>query len=44
VCGLDVPQTFDIRPRIAYMENARQFYPEPVLPEIDWEGIKGSCQ
>ncbi len=44
VCGLEVPQTFDIRPRIAYVENARQFYPDPVLPEIDWEEIKSSCQ
>ncbi len=44
VCGMDVPQTFDIRPRIAYIENARQFYPEPALPEIDWAKIKESCQ
>jgi ribose transport system substrate-binding protein len=44
VCGMDVPQTFDIRPRIAYIENARQFYPDPVLPDIDWESIKESCQ
>jgi ribose transport system substrate-binding protein len=43
VCGVDVPQTFDIRPRIAYVENARQFYPDPVLPDIDWESIKASC-
>lgn len=44
VCGMDVPPTFDIRPRIAYMENARQFYPDPALPEIDWEEIKANCQ
>jgi ribose transport system substrate-binding protein len=43
-CGLDVPQTFDIRPRIAYQVNARQFYPDPVLPPIDWESVKSSCQ
>lgn len=43
-CGLDVPATFDIRPRIAYQVNARQFYPDPVLPPIDWEGIKGDCK
>jgi ribose transport system substrate-binding protein len=43
-CGMDVPETFDIRPRIAYIENARQFYPEPVLPDIDWEAIKESCE
>lgn len=44
VCGLDVPETFDIRPRIAYVENARLFYPDPALPEIDWEEIKSNCQ
>ncbi len=44
VCGMDVPQTFDIRPRTAYIENARLFYPEPALPEIDWESIKENCQ
>lgn len=44
VCGQDVPQTFDIRPRIAYEGNADLFYPDPALPEIDWEGIKADCQ
>jgi ribose transport system substrate-binding protein len=44
VCGLEVPETFDIRPRIAYIENARLFYPDPELPEIDWEGIKAECE
>lgn len=44
VCGMDVPQSFDIRPRIAYIDNARQFYPDPVLPDIDWESIKASCE
>lgn len=43
-CGIEVPQTFDIRPRIAYMDNARLFYPEPALPEIDWESIKANCE
>lgn len=43
-CGMDVPGTFDIRPRIAYIENARQFYPDPVLPDIDWEVIKAGCK
>ncbi len=43
-CGLDVPQTYDIRPRIAYIENARQFYPNPVLPELSWEEVKENCQ
>ena len=44
VCGMDVPETFDIRPRIAYIENARLFYPDPVLPEIDWDAIKEQCK
>ena len=39
-CGLEVPKTFDIRPRIAYKTNATLFYPNPALPPIDWEGIK----
>jgi len=43
-CGMDVPATYDIRPRTAYMENARLFYPDPVLPEIDWEAIKAQCK
>lgn len=43
-CGIDVPQTQDIRPRTVYEGNADQFYPDPVLPEIDWESIKEDCQ
>jgi ribose transport system substrate-binding protein len=43
-CGLDVPQTKDIRPRTAWQGNADQFYPTPKLPEIDWEGIKADCE
>ena len=43
VCGMDVPDTFDIRPRIAYVDNARLFYPDPVLPDIDWDAIKDAC-
>lgn len=42
-CGLEVPETYDIRPRIAYIENASLFYPDPALPEIDWEVIKEEC-
>jgi ribose transport system substrate-binding protein len=43
-CGLDVPKTFDIRPRTAYIDNARLFYPNPALPAIDWAGIKAECK
>jgi ribose transport system substrate-binding protein len=42
-CGLDVPETKDIRPRTVWQGNADQFYPTPELPEIDWEGIKADC-
>jgi ribose transport system substrate-binding protein len=44
VCGMDVPQIFDIRPRTMYQDNARLFYPEPALESIDWAGIKAACQ
>jgi ribose transport system substrate-binding protein len=43
-CGIDVPQTKDIRPRTAWKGNADLFYPQPKLPEIDWEGIKADCE
>ena len=39
-CGIEVPKTFDIRPRTAYVKNASLFYPNPALPAIDWESIK----
>jgi ribose transport system substrate-binding protein len=42
-CGLDVPETKDIRPRTVWQGNAALFYPTPKLPEIDWEGIKADC-
>jgi ribose transport system substrate-binding protein len=43
-CGLDVPETKDIRPRAVWQANADQFYPTPKLPEIDWEAIKADCE
>ena len=42
-CGQKVPKTKDIRPRTVWQGNADQFYPEPELPEIDWQKIKGDC-
>lgn len=42
-CGLDVPQSEDIRPRTVYDGNADLFYPDPSLRAIDWEGIKAEC-
>ncbi|NDJ60453.1 MAG: sugar ABC transporter substrate-binding protein, partial [Chloroflexi bacterium] len=43
-CGIETPETFDIRPRIAYAVNADLFYPDPALPEIDWEAIQAECE
>lgn len=43
VCGLEVPQFEDIRPRTVFDKNADLFYPQPSLPVIDWEGIKAAC-
>jgi len=43
-CGLDVPKSFDIRPRIAYQKNATLFYPNPALPKIDWQAIKAKSK
>ena len=43
-CGLDVPKSFDIRPRIAYQKNATLFYPNPILPKIDWQAIKAESK
>lgn len=43
-CGGTPAATFDIRPRIAYTTNARLFYPDPVLPPIDWDKIRASCK
>jgi len=38
--GGKVPYIFDIRPRTMYKDNARLFYLNPALEEIDWETIK----
>jgi ribose transport system substrate-binding protein len=43
-CESEVPEMFDILPRIAYTENAREFYPDPALPPIDWESLKADCR
>jgi ribose transport system substrate-binding protein len=42
-CGQQVPKTKDIRPRTVWQGNADVFYPEPELPEIDWNKIKADC-
>lgn len=43
-CGGTPPATFDIRPRIAYVDNARQFYPDPALPAVDWAALRADCK
>jgi ribose transport system substrate-binding protein len=43
-CGLDVPELQDIRPRTVYADNVDEFYPDPQLPEIDWESIAAECE
>ena len=37
--GLEVPGTYDIRPRVEYTGNADNFYPNPKLEPIDWQAI-----
>jgi ribose transport system substrate-binding protein len=43
-CGQEVPEQQDIRPRTMYEGNVDQFYPEPKLPEIDWDEIAANCE
>jgi len=42
--GLEVPQIFDIRPRIEYIDNVDEFYPEPKLVPIPWGLIKANAK
>jgi ribose transport system substrate-binding protein len=42
-CGLTVEEKIDIRPRVAYQGNVDQFFPQPALPEIDWQSIRSEC-
>ena len=43
-CGEEAEPKIDIRPRTVYEGNADQFYPQPELPETDWEAIKRDCK
>jgi ribose transport system substrate-binding protein len=43
-CGEQAEQTIDIRPRTVFKSNADKFYPQPELPETDWEAIKRDCK
>ncbi len=29
---------------VAYQANARLFYPEPALPEVDWAALRADCK
>lgn len=43
-CGIDVPQFKNIQPRTVWEGNADRFYPNPQLPNIDWEQIRSNCE
>lgn len=43
-CKEQVPESYDIRPRTVYKDNADLFFPEPKVPPIDWETIKADCK
>ena len=43
-CGQDPETKIDIRPRTVHQGNADQFYPQPKLPDIDWDAIKQDCE
>ena len=42
-CGQKPEEKIDIRPRTVYQGNADKFYPQPELPETDWDAIKQDC-
>jgi ribose transport system substrate-binding protein len=43
-CRLEVPQIYDIRPRIAFRGNASDFFPSPRLPYLNWAQIRQDCR
>lgn len=43
-CGIDVPQFKNIQPRTVWEGNADRFYPNPELPNINWEQIRSNCE
>jgi len=43
-CDQKPEEKIDIRPRTVYQGNADKFYPQPALPEIDWDAIKQDCK
>ena len=43
-CKAEVPKIFDIRPRSVDKQNARQFYPDPKLEQVNWQQIRSACK
>lgn len=43
-CGMHVQKFRDIHPRTAWEGNADLFYPNPKLPDINWDSIRSHCQ
>ena len=43
-CKAEVPKIFDIRPRSVDQQNARQFYPDPKLEQVNWKDIRIACK
>ena len=43
-CKQDVEKIFDIRPRTVEINNARLFYPDPKLEQIDWATMRANCK
>jgi ribose transport system substrate-binding protein len=43
-CKIEPPKVFDIRPRSADKQNARQFYPDPKLENVDWKDLRSKCK
>lgn len=43
-CGLEVPDSYDIRPRTVWEGNTGLFFPQPELPSINWDEIAQACE
>ncbi|MBT9165397.1 MAG: Ribose import binding protein RbsB [Chloroflexi bacterium] len=38
--GQNPPPIWDVRPRTIFVENTREFFPEPFLHPLDWDAVK----
>lgn len=43
-CKLEAPKIFDIRPRSVVKQNARLFYPDPKLENVNWQDMRAKCK